>query len=358
MMHLMRASRVSLLMALALLAAACGNSSDTAPTTLEPSTSEATTTTAAATTTEAPTTTEAATTTTEAPTPVWPLTGLPLADPAAALKPAIVVKVGNYDKHPQRNSLAADIIYEEIINANITRFAFVFHSGSASEVGPVRSGRRQDVDLLGSLNRPVFAWAGGNRTVTNEIEASDLVDLSQLHCQKTCYRSGDDHPVEFTLMFNVDKIKALDFPEAGVPPQQFLYRKDGEAPAGRPSAGIDLKMETYKVGWTWNASTGLYERQQNGRADKDLSGQPLTTNNVVVLVMTYNPGVSGSPDAVSVGSGEVWVHSGGNVVHGTWKRSDRTQTFTLIDDDGNPIRLTPGRTFVELPRADSTLPRG
>ena len=31
---------------------------------------------------------------------------------------------------------------------------------------------------------------------------------------------------------------------------------------------------------------------------------------------------------------------------------------TLIDDDGNPIRLTPGRTFVELPKADSTLPRG
>lgn len=357
----MRASRLTLVLSLALVAAACGNGGDTAPSTVAPTTAVTTTTEAATTTpasTEAPTTTAAATTTTEPPKPVWPLTGLPLDDPAAAQNPAIVVKVGNYDAHPQRNSQAADIIYEEIINANITRFAFVFHSGSANEVGPVRSGRRQDVDLLGSLNRPVFAWAGGNRTVTDEIEASDLVDLSQLHCKNTCYRSGDDKPVEFTLMFNVDKIKALDFPDAGAPPQQFLYRKDGAAPAGRPSAGIDLKMETYKIGWTWNAKTGLYERSQNGKPDKDRSGEQVTTSNVVVLVMTYNPGISNSPDAVSVGTGEAWVHSGGSVVHGTWKRTDRSQTFTLIDDDGNPIRLTPGRTFVELPRADSTLPRG
>jgi hypothetical protein len=357
----MRSPRLVALTALALLLAACGGGSDTVPTTAAPTSAAPTTpapsSTEAATTTLAPTTTEAATTTTEAPKPVWPLTGLPVDDPALAAAPAVVVKVGNYDKHPQRNSQTADIIYEEIINANVTRFAFVYHSQSASEVGPVRSGRRQDVDLLGSLNRPVFAWAGGNRTVTNEIEASDLVDLSQFRCQNTCYRSGDDSPVEFTLMFNVDKIKALQFPEAGTPPQQFQYRKEGEALLGRASGGIDIQMESYEVGWTWNPATSLYERQQNGRPDKDLSGELMTTDNVVVLVMTYNPGISDSPDAVSVGTGEAWVHTGGNVVHGTWTRADRTAVFTLVDDDGNPIKLTPGRTFIELPRAANTLPR-
>ena len=62
--------------------------------------------------TTAPTTTAAATTTTEAPKPVWPLTGLPLDDSAAAQKPAIVVKVGNYDRHPQRGTLDAAMIRE------------------------------------------------------------------------------------------------------------------------------------------------------------------------------------------------------------------------------------------------------
>jgi hypothetical protein len=297
------------------------------------------------------------TTTTAAAAPVWPLTGLPLADPALANRPAVVVKVGNYDAHPQRGSLAADIIYEEIINANVSRFAFVYHSQSVAEVGPIRSGRRQDVDLFGAFNKPVFAWAGGNKTVTAEVEGSDLVDLSQFRCQGTCFRTNDDSPSEFTLMFNVDKVFAVTFADAGVPPQQFAYRAADEAAAGTPSAGVNLKMDSYKIDWTWNATTGLYERNQNGKTDKDRSGDPLTTNNVVVLPVVYNPGISGSPDAVSTGTGEAWVFAGGTMQHGTWTRADRTQPFTLTDDAGNVMKLTPGRTFIELPRQGDTTPK-
>jgi hypothetical protein len=346
------------LLAAGLLVAACSGSDSGASATSTPDTIEVSTLpSAGASETTVPETTSGATdlpTTTIATAPVWPLTGLPLADPAAANHPAIVVKVGNYDAHPQRGSNAADIIYEEIINANVSRFAFVFHSQGADEVGPIRSGRRQDVDLFGAFNRPVFAWAGGNKTVTAEVENSDLYDLSQFRCQGTCYRTKDDTPSEFTLFFNVNKVFTLSLTNAGVPTQQFAYRAPDAAPAGTASAGVNLKMESYKVDWTWNPSSGLYERSQNGKADKDKGGDRLTTNNVVVLSMVYNPGISGSPDAVSTGSGEAWVFTAGNLVHGTWTRADRTQPFTLKDDAGNPILLTPGRTFIELPRSSET----
>ena len=95
--------------------------------------------------------------------------------------------------------------------------------------------------------------------------------------------------------------------------------------------------------------------RQNGRPDKDRNGDLMTTNNVVVLEMVYLPGISGSPDAQSVGTGEAWVFTGGNKVHGTWTRADRLQPFTLTDDDGTSILLTPGRTFIELPRDSATL---
>jgi hypothetical protein len=274
-----------------------------------------------------------------------------------ATRPAVVVKVGNYDQHPQRGTNQADLVYEEIINANVSRFAFVFQSQTAPEVGPIRSGRRQDVDLFGSLNRPIFAWAGGNKTVTNEIQSSDLIDLSQFKCKGSCYRSGDDSPVEFTLMFNVDKVYALGITDAGVPQAQFTYRTADEPPAGAASAGVALTMDSYNVDWTWNVGTGLYERTQNGRPDKDKSGDLVTTNNVVVLEMVYLPGISGSPDAQSTGTGEAFVFTGGNYVHGTWTRADRLQPFTLTDDAGHVIALTPGRTFIELPRDASTTPK-
>jgi len=289
--------------------------------------------------------------------PVFPLTGLPLTDPAAATRPAIVVKVGNYDAHPQRGAANADIIYEEIINANVSRFAMIFQSKASKEVGPIRSGRRQDVDLFGSFNKPVFAWAGGNATVTGEIRSSDLVDLSQTKCDGTCYRSGDDSPIEFTLMFNIEKVFAKTFPTAGVPPAQFKYRAVGDALQGSASLGVKLTMDNYKIDWTWDPNKQQYDRNQNGRPDKGKAGDLLTTENIVVLEMVYKPGISGSPDAQSTGNGQAWVFTGGNMVHDTWSRADRTKVFSLKDDSGNVIKLTPGRTFIELPRKGTTVPK-
>ncbi|MEI8239026.1 MAG: DUF3048 domain-containing protein [Actinomycetota bacterium] len=278
-----------------------------------------------------------------------PLTGLPITDAKLAKRPAVVVKVGNYDAHPQRGTNQADLVFEEIINANISRFAVVFQSQTAPEVGPIRSGRRQDVNLFGSLNRPIFAWAGGNNTVTKEIQSSDLIDLSQFKCQGSCFRGGGEF-MPYNLFFNVERVYALNLPDAGTPPQQFQYLQSGDTPAGRDSTGVDLKMDAYRVTWTWNPTTKIYERTQNGSPDRNRDGSQVTTNNVVVLEMVYNPGISGSPDAVSLGHGSVYVFTGGKVVHGTWTRPDRKHVFTLEDDKGDPIKLTPGRSFVELPR--------
>ena len=51
------------------------------------------------------------------------------------------------------------------------------------------------------------------------------------------------------------------------------------------------------------------------------------------------------------------MFTGGNYVHGTWTRNDRTAPFVLTDDKGNEIQLTPGRTFIELPRDGQTVPK-
>ena len=63
-----------------------------------------------------------------------------------------------------------------------------------------------------------------------------------------------------------------------------------------------------------------------------------------------------SPEAQTIGTGPAQVFTGGNVVTGTWTRADRTSTFTLTADDGTPIQLTPGNTWVELAQ-DSATPR-
>jgi hypothetical protein len=351
-----RTFRVAAVALLALAAASCGGDDNSAATssvsdTLPISTSPATDSTLPATTT-----TELITTT-AAPVPVYPLTGLPVTDPAIAARPALVVKIdNNKSARPQSGLNEADIVFEEIVEVQ-TRFAAVFQSQGAEPVGPIRSGRTQDVLLLGSLNRPLFLWSGGNPGVTAAIESSDFVNLSaqksSVYGPAGFFRSDREAP--HNLYASANGAWSLAPAGATPPPQQFQYLAPGAAVAGTAQAGVDLEMDGLSVEWRFDAASGTYLRSNAGTPHMDaLSGQ-VSTNNVVVMFVDYQPSPAdgNSPEAQTIGSGEVWVFTGGVLVMGTWSRADRLQPITLTDATGAPILLTPGRTFVELARVNS-----
>src|SRR4051812_32799306 len=344
---------------------ACSSSADkAAETTTRPTT--ATTVKASTTTTEESTTTTAAattsasveeTTTTAPAKPIYPLTGVENPDPAIAARPALIVKIDNVDAaRPQSGFNEADIVFEEIINDRYTRFAMVFQSNASDPVGPIRSGRIQDVDLFTMLDHPLFAWSGGNATVTNEINNSELVNIGPSKA-KVYYRAKD-RGAPHNLYSSTEALYSQTPMYSPAAKQQFAYRAVDAPAAGSPSAGVAVTLDIIKARWDWDAAQGLYLRSTQGKPHMDRNSGQVSTNNVVVLDMNYLPGISGSPDAQTLGSGEAFVFTGGNYIHGTWTRNDIHDPFALVADDGTPIQLQPGRTFIELPRVDNTLPLG
>jgi hypothetical protein len=349
-----------------LIGAACGGGDDdsSATTTEAPATTDAPTTTAAPTTTEAdaPTTTARATTTTAPAEPVMPLTGMPIEDEALATRPAMVVKIDNHpEARPQYGLNAADIVFEENVE-NLTRFAAVFQSQDAPDrVGPIRSGRTQDIALLGSLNQPLFVWSGGNANVTKAIRDSDLVELSPSSTKNHNFFRDNSRGVhsEHTLFAHMDGMYT-EFTPAGAPApqQQFTYRAAGEAFNGDDASGVDLKMDGVKVNWTWDAGSTSYLRSQGGKPHQDATLGQVSAANVVVLEVDYKPSPADarSPEAQTIGTGTAWVFTGGVMIEGTWERDDRLEIFQLKDASGSAIALTPGRTWVELARVDTVTP--
>ena len=153
------------------------------------------------------------------------------------------------------------------------------------------------------------------------------------------------------------QIASADFTETPTPPPlQFSYRKEGATVTGDPSAGVDLKMDGVNVSWKYDAKSSAYLRFQNGKAHNDAALGQINASNVVVLVVDYVQSAiyAPSPIAQTLGTGEVFLFSGGKAVHGKWSRDDRLKPFTLTADDGQPMLLTPGRTWVELARVDTT----
>jgi hypothetical protein len=353
---------------LAAVVAACGGGDEEAATTTTEAPATTTTTEApATTTTEAPATTvadtEPATETTEvAGEPTMPLTGLPIEDEAVAARPALVAKIDNHPQaRPQFGLNGADIVFEENVE-NLTRFAAVFHTNAPAKVGPIRSGRTQDVDLLEALVNPLFVWSGGNPSVTRAIDDSELISLSPTTTRNQGFfraRRGNED-VEHTLYADTVALYGAFTPVFNPPPAAlFTYRGPDEAFNGEEASGVDIEMDGVAVTWTWDPATAGYLREQGGRAHDTDFGQ-VSAANVVVLEVEYRPSPadSRSPEAQTIGTGPALVFTGGVLVRGTWSRETSTEPFTLTDANGSVIGLTPGRTWVELPRPGRATPIG
>lgn len=301
----------------------------------------------------------AADTTTTTLAPIAPLTGLPLTDQTRLARPALVVKIENAPaSRPQSGLDVADIVYEEIVEGGITRFLAVFHSNDADVVGPVRSLRPSDPDIIAPFGG-LFAYSGG---IPNFIDVlrktpgiTDVgVDLLDEGPDKPyTRRAGRTSPNNLYTATSKLYAKA---PAAGVnPPGRFAeFLPDGQAfaPAGAtPATSLTATIGITNVVYTYDGRSSTYRR--GGLVEGTGVAAP---TNLIVQFTSYEE--TDETDltnttvekAVTVGSGDAIVMVGGMAVRGRWSRPTATSFTTYTDGAGTPITLAPGRTWVALAR--------
>jgi hypothetical protein len=277
-----------------------------------------------------------------------PLTGLPVTDPALAARPAVVVKVSNDPgARPQSGLQFADIVFEAW-GAGPTRFATVFQSQDAPEVGPIRSARTQDVDLVGSFNGAVFACSGGNKGAIAAIRGSDLLVLTEGQGPGWFLKKGRHRPhATFT---DTASLRSNAAPDRPGPVQQFAYREDGDVTPGVASPGFKLHIQNVHAQWDYNPETKMYERSQEGEPHLLADKTRVAFSNVVVLWIDYGHSEADvrSPDGGTIGNGKAVVFTNGKVTDAQWSRAGRLDPIELTDSKGDPVLLTPGTTWFEL----------
>jgi hypothetical protein len=352
-----RARLLAALVVLAVFVVACGGKGKSA---LEAPTSLGSTTTS----TPPP---PATTTTIEGPKS--PLTGLVATDPASLTRSALIVKIDNADgagcddaARPQIGISHADIVYEILVEG-ITRFMAVFQSDIPATVGPVRSARSSDVDLIAMFNTPMFAWSGNNDNVSADLSKvrGRYVDVGHSSSAGGSFYRDSVRCAPHNLLVNpADLYDYAADKKAGVPTPIFTYRATGAAlPAtARATGGVHLTTGGDVV-YVWDAQRNGWDRNQKGTPHLAADGKdnkdtvPISPANVVVLEVTYaNSSTPGSPLAVTLGKGKAHVYTAGKVIDGTWSRDENGDPWTLTDEAGAPITLTPGKTWVALSQKD------
>lgn len=308
-------------------------------------------TTTTTTSTTAPTTTSTApTTTTTSPAPsVAPLTGLPYPKRLLKNRSALTVKIDNTPQAmPQYGVQDADVVYEEVVEGGITRLAAIFNSKVPKVVGPVRSVRRTDREIVFPIGG-IFAFSGGAEYAVRSIETAPVKLYDEANSGAAMFRDPT-RIAPHNLFANAQLLMAKDG-KPRPPPALFTYRSADQKFRGPKVKSFTVNFEAgYAVTYDWDAKTQSWDRSIFGAPDVTANGVRISPANVIVMTVNYVGGV-GVIDSYAqlIGSGPLEVFSDGRIERGTWSRANLRHRAIYKNLQGQVINLTPGQTWVELP---------
>jgi hypothetical protein len=313
----------------------------------------------------APTTTSASPTPTASPTPkptpkpvpkpaVNPLTGLR----GVPTRPVVAVKVDDTASgRPQIGLEAADVVYVEQVEAGATRLVAVFASRLPGTVGPVRSVRNNDPELLGGYGRPALAYSGGAAGPVRRLHRSPVVDAGP-GARGGAYRRLGARRAPYNLVVDVARVarevrgasrpRVVGFQWAGTDPRLAAARKVSRVE-------VLVGKTRYRFAWEARGKRWLV-LNQDGSVRRAASGKALATPNVVVpfsraRLDPTNVDVLGTPSVYTstVGSGKLLVLRDGRVLTGTWQRRHVIYGTRYYDAGGKrELTLRPGGAWVLL----------
>src|SRR5580698_4386389 len=105
---------------------------------------------------------------------VSPFTG----EPVRSLGPVLAVKIDNIVyARPQTGLTSADIVYVLPVEGGLSRFLAVFSSHLPPVIGPVRSAREDDLEVLRQFGTPAFAYSGAAPHLLPFVHRARIVDL-------------------------------------------------------------------------------------------------------------------------------------------------------------------------------------
>lgn len=288
---------------------------------------------------------------------VWPLTGVDATDasPTDLARPALAIKIENSSAaRPQENLDAADVVFEQYVEAGISRLLAVFHSDVPEKVGPIRSMRPMDKNIMGSFAGPLIFSGAQGRFVSNTINTGQKV-ITQDRGGSGFYRTSDKAAPHNLHGRTADFFKqAADMP---APPQQWDIVEDGAEPSsasGDTVSAIKIHMSRYSnPSWKWDDDAQLWMRSEDGKPMVTSAGTQIGANNVLVLWVTIKftsaSGGSSVPETLLAGkSGEGYVASGNTQIPIKWSKAGQFDPYVLTTADGNPLELAQGKTWVEL----------
>jgi hypothetical protein len=273
-----------------------------------------------------------------------PFTG----EPVKKLGRVLAVKIDNIvTARPQTGLQSADLVYIIPVEGGLTRFMAVFSSRIPSVIGPVRSARQSDLDILRQFGRPAFAWSGATPHLVPFIERAPLVDLYALTV-------GGYYRVGFRVA--PENLYANPRTLLSEAPRASKARDIGFRFGPQPSGGHVIRSMTVRfpattISFRWSARAGRWLLWMDGAPAQAAEGGQLGGKTVIIqytriATSRFHEYGGRPPYAISVGSGRAVILRNGRAYNVRWSRPGLNAGTAFTLPDGKRMMFARGQVWL------------
>lgn len=284
--------------------------------------------------------------------PLSPLTGAP-----GNSGPVLVVKIDDTTfAHPQVGLREAEVVYIEQVEGGLTRLAAVFASTIPAQIGPVRSARISDLELLSQYGKVGFSYSGAQRKFLPEIAAANLYDVGANRYGAAFYKNDPMRSAPYAMMVSAPELmEEAKTRGASIQTSKPMGWKFGEkSELAKRITGVDFSWPAARYSATWSEQENRWLLTHDGLPNLDSQGFHLGPTNIVIQLVSitdsiYKDKVGGvTPFTATVGSGKCYLLRDGSYLPCQWNRPTPESGTTFTDLNGEEVFFTPGQIWFAL----------
>jgi hypothetical protein len=271
--------------------------------------------------------------------------------------PILVVKVDDTPAaHPQAGLESADIVYIEQVEGGLTRLAAVFSSQIPNVIGPVRSARISDIEILEQFGRVAFAYSGAQSKLLPVIAAANLENLGAQRQSKSIYANDPLRTPPTAMMLQaqtlMEKVKSENLPIASSKNVGWSFAESFDSGIPISSAKVSWPANSYTA--TWSQEEERWLLSVNGAADLAASGYHLGPTTFAIQLVSITPSeyhdkVGGvTPYSATVGSGRGYILRDGKYIPALWNRPTGLSGTSWKTTEGEEIPFSAGQVWIAL----------
>jgi hypothetical protein len=271
--------------------------------------------------------------------------------------PILVVKIDDTAAaHPQAGLEDADVVYIEQVEGGLTRLAAVFSSKIPDVIGPVRSARISDIELLEQFGRVAFAYSGAQSKLLPVIAAANLENLGAQRQGRDIYADDPARSAPTAMMLQAKTLMGKVAAQgSSIAISKKIGWNFGDLPeTGTPISSVNVSWPASSYDVTWSQSQERWLLSNRGSPDLAASGIHLGPTSFVIQFVSITPseyydkfgGVT--PFSATVGNGKGFVLRDGLAIEAVWNRPTAQSGTSWSLPTGEEILFAPGQVWVAL----------